>query len=164
MKDEHKDKNSSHSIDIIQRKPNKKLEVILEENNSINNDLNYQDMNESKTQVNFYNKNNPLGNGSSGKKLNSSEKKKRNAKIHQKIKEILEYKANLDKIIPDEDYKEEQKKEEQENTKRKKIEKKVNKNLGLLNLIKERMNEEEINDLKKENINKKYEEKELMKN
>ena len=160
MKDDFKDNNySSHSIDIIQRRPNKKLEVILEENNSFNNDLNYQDMSESKTQANFYSKYSPLDSGSSEKKFNSSEKKKRNAKLHEKVKEIIEYRTNLNNLFSEEEYEEKELKKEEENNKRKKVEKKVNKNLQLLNLIKERMIKNEINEEKKEDIKKKNEEK-----
>ena len=77
MTDDFRDNYSSHSIDVIRRRPNKNLEIILEENNSINHDNNNPEMSESKTQDNFYINNSPLHETSSGKRFNSSEKKKK---------------------------------------------------------------------------------------
>ena len=50
MSDDFRDNYSSHSIDVIRRRPNKKLEIIIEENNSFTHDINNQDNSESKTQ------------------------------------------------------------------------------------------------------------------
>ena len=42
MEDDFRDNYSSHSIDVVRRRPNKRLEIIVEENNSHNNSLNNQ--------------------------------------------------------------------------------------------------------------------------
>ena len=59
MTDDYRDNFSSHSIDVIKRRPNKNLEIILEENNSYNHDNNAE-ISESKTQENFFINNSPL--------------------------------------------------------------------------------------------------------
>ena len=87
-----KENYSSHSIDAIQRRPNKKLEIIIEENNSFNQDINNQEMPESKTQANFYSQNNLFDVSKRKRIYNSSEKRKRSEILHEKVKQILEYK------------------------------------------------------------------------
>ena len=165
MTDDFRDNYSSHSIDVIRRRPNKNLEIILEENNSINHDNNNPEMSESKTQDNFYINNSPLHETSSGKRFNSSEKKKRSEILHQKVKQILDYRAKINALKPEEDSLEKEIKNEEDASNKKKVPKKVNRNLNLLNLIKERMsqteNKEDKKDEKKiENNNIKIEEKE----
>ena len=162
MEEDFKDNYSSHSIDFIQRRPNQNLEIIEEENNSMNHDLNNQEITESKTQANFYYNYTPLTGGNLfGKRNKSTEKMKRSALLHEKVKEILSYRKNLDILEPDDDT---EIKIEESNQKKKKVEKKVNRNKKLLNLIKERMNkndqnEEKTDEIKKEEIKGKEEEK-----
>ena len=162
MEEDFKDNYSSHSIDFIQRRPNQNLEIIEEENNSMNHDLNNQEIAESKTQANFYYNYTPLTGGNLfGKRNKSTEKMKRSALLHEKVKEILSYRKNLDILEPDDDT---EIKIEESNQKKKKVEKKVNRNKKLLNLIKERMNkngqnEEQTDEIKKEEIKGKEEEK-----
>ena len=146
MTDDYRDNFSSHSIDVIKRRPNKNLEIILEENNSYNHDNNAE-ISESKTQENFFINNSPLHETSSGKRYNSSEKRRRNERLHKKVKQILDYRAKLNSIKPEEDSLEIK---NEENNNKKKVPKKVNRNLKLLNLIKERMNQAENKDDKKE--------------
>ena len=162
MEEDLKDNYSSHSIDFIQRRPNQNLEIIEEENNSMNHDLNNQEIAESKTQANFYYNYTPLTGGNLfGKRNKSTEKMKRSALLHEKVKEILSYRKNLNNLEPDDDT---EIKIEESNQKKKKVEKKVNRNKKLLNLIKERMNkngqnEEQTDEIKKEEIKGKEEEK-----
>ena len=163
MEEDFKDNYSSHSIDFIQRRPNQNLEVIEEENNSMNHDLNNQEISESKTQANFYYNYTPLTGGNLfGKRNKSSEKMKRSALLHEKVKEILSYRKTLNNAEQEDDS---EIKIEESNQKKKKVEKKVNRNLKLLNLIKERMNkndqnEEQMDENKKEEIKGKEEAKE----
>jgi len=162
MEEDFKDNYSSHSIDFIQRRPNQNLEVIEEENNSMNHDLNNQEATESRTQANFYYNYTPLTGGNLfGKRNKSTEKMKRSALLHEKVKEILSYRKNLNNLEPDDD---EEIKIEESEQKKKKVEKKVNRNKKLLNLIKERMNkndpnEVQVGEIKKEEIKEKEEEK-----
>ena len=162
MEEDLKDNYSSHSIDFVQRRPNQNLEIIEEENNSINHDLNKQEIIESKTQANFYYNYTPLAGGNLfGKRNKSTEKMKRSALLHEKVKEILNYRQNLNNLEADDDT---EIKIEDSNQKKKKVEKKVNRNKKLLNLIKERMNkneknEEQTDEIKKEEIKGKEEEK-----
>ena len=160
MSDDFRDNYSSHSIDVIRRRPNKKLEIIIEENNSFTHDINNQDNSESKTQANFYNnknspKNRKIG-GQSGKKYNSSEKRRRSELLHEKVKQILDYRDKINLLEPEDDLEENEFKNEEQGSHKKKVQKKVNKNLKLLNLIKERMNKIEANkDTKEEKIEEK---------
>ena len=155
MEEDNKDNYSSHSIDFIQRRPNQNLEIIEEENNSMNHDLNNQEIAESKTQANFYYNYTPLTGGNLfGKRNKSTEKMKRSALLHEKVKEILSYRKNLNNLEPVDDT---DIKIEESNQKKKKVEKKVNRNKKLLNLIKERMNKndqngEQTDEIKKEEI------------
>ena len=142
---DNKDNHSSHSIDVIRRKPNKKLEIIIEENNSFHNDLNNPELSESKTQSNFKPINSPLDREVPGKRSNSSEKRRRSENIHKKVQQILNYRDTLNMMDPESEYEDKYLGKEEENSK-KKIPEKVNKNLKLLNLIKERMNKEELNE------------------
>ena len=155
-----KENYSSHSIDAIQRRPNKKLEIIIEENNSFNQDINNQEMPESKTQANFYSQNNLFDGSKRRRRYNSSEKRKRSEILHEKVKQILEYKNKFNTFDPDDDSDEKESKNEEDETHKKKIQKKVNRNLKLLNLIKERMskNEESTDKDKDKNKDTKIEE------
>ena len=155
MIDDFKDNHSSHSIDIVRRKPNKKLEIIIEENHSFHNDLNNPELSESKTQSNIKYTNGPLNREIPGKRSNSSERRRRSENIHKKVKEILDYRDRINLMDAVGDYEEKDSIKDEENNK-KKIPKKVNKNLKLLNLIKERMNKIEINE--EQNEEKKNEE------
>ena len=128
MIDDFKDNHSSHSIDIVRRRPNKKLEIIVEENNSFNNDNNNPDISQSKTPANYYNLDTPLQRGGSGKRFNSSEKRKRSEILHEKVKQILNYRESLNNIEPECDLDEKESKNEDDSAK-KKIQKKGNKNL-----------------------------------
>ena len=132
----YKDNYLSHSIDNTKRRQNKKLEIIIEENNSINHDINNPDMSESKTQENKYN------NYSTLQPSDSSEKKKnleRRKKINEKMRQILKYRQNLDNS-DQEDSEEKQFYKNEENSDKKKRNRKVNQNLELLKLIKEKFN------------------------
>ena len=128
----------------------------------MNHDLNNQEIAESKTQANFYYNYTPLTGGNLfGKRNKSTEKMKRSALLHEKVKEILSYRKNLNNLDPDDDT---DIKIEESNQKKKKVEKKVNRNKKLLNLIKERMNKndqngEQTEEIKKEEIKGKEEEK-----
>ena len=144
MSDDYRDNYSSHSIDIVRRRPNKKLEIIIEESNSFNHDINNPDASESKTQANFYNNNSLQSNGT-GKRCNSSEKKRRSKILHEKVKQILDYRAKINLMEPEDELEDKELKNE-DGSPKKKVQKKVNKNLKLLNLIKERMNKAEKNE------------------
>ena len=156
--DDFKDDYSSHSIDAIQRRPNKKLEIIIEENNSFHQDMNNPEIQESRTQANFFNQNSPLYGSRRRRRYNSSEKRKRSEALHEKVKQILEFKHRFNTVDPDEDSEEKESKNGEVEGRKKKVQKKVNRNLKLLNLIKERMSKNEENKDKKseennENVN-----------
>ena len=148
MSDDYRDNYSSHSIDAVRRKPNKGLEIIIEENNSFNHDLNNQEGSESKTQINFYNNNNQLPN-KFGKRNNSVEKRRRSELLHEKVRNILDNKSRFN-LEAEEDLDEKELKNEANNNQKKKVQKKVNRNLKLLNLIKERMGKTEDSGDKKD--------------
>ena len=143
--EDFKDDYSSHSIDAIQRRPNKKLEIIIEENNSFHQDTNNPEIQESRTQANFFNQESPLYGSRRRRRYNSSEKRKRSEALHEKVKQILEFKHKFNTVDPDEDSEEKESKNGEVEGRKKKVQKKVNRNLKLLNLIKERMNKNEEN-------------------
>ena len=154
MSDNYRDSYLSHSIDTARRKPKKGLEIIIEENNSFNHDLNNHEGSESKTQINFYNNNSPLRKHNIGRRNNSVERRKRSELLHEKVRNILENKSKFN-LEAEEDLDEKELKKEANSNQKKKVQKKVNKNLKLLNLIKERMGKTEESGNKNEN--KKYE-------
>jgi len=143
MSDKLKVNSSSHSTDKIQDIKKRNLEIIIEERNSIKNPEYYK-MHDSKTLPYFYNNNNT-----------ENENSRKGSLLKDKINQVLEYSTKYRTLEP-------------ENNminindvnlfdKKKKVEKKVNRNLKLLNLIKERMSQEgntnlsnESNEIKKE--------------
>ena len=143
MCDKLKVSSSSHSTDKIQDTKKRNLEIIIEERNSIKNPEYYK-MHDSKTLPYFYNNNNT-----------ENENSRKGSLLKDKINQVLEYSTKYRTLDP-------------ENNminindvnlfdKKKKVEKKVNRNLKLLNLIKERMSQEgntnlsnESNEIKKE--------------
>ena len=130
----YKDNYLSHSIDNTKRRQNKKLEIIIEENNSINHDINNPDMSETKTQENKYNNYSTLQPSDSSEKNKNLERRK---KINEKMKQIMKYRQNLDNS-DQEDSEEKQFYKNEENSDKKKRNRKVNQNLELLKLIKEK--------------------------
>ena len=143
MCDKLKVSSSSHSTDKIQDTKKRNLEIIIEERNSIKNPEYYK-MHDSKTLSYFYNNNNT-----------ENENSRKGSLLKDKINQVLEYSTKYRTLDP-------------ENNminindvnlfdKKKKVEKKMNRNLKLLNLIKERMSQEgntnlsnESNEIKKE--------------
>ena len=130
----YKDNYLSHSIDNPKRRQNKKLEIIIEENNSINHDINNPDMSETKTQENKYNNYSRLQPSDSSEKNKNLERRKR---INEKMKQIWSYRQNLGNSDK-EDSEEIQFYKKEENSDKKKKNRKVNQNLELLKLIKEK--------------------------
>ena len=114
--------------DYLQRNQYKKLEIIFEENNSLVNDLNNPDVSGARTQRNFYQKYNPLQDERKEKVRN---KNKSNEKLRN-----LNYNQDLNSSDPDEDS-EDKDFQKIEGSKRNQ---KVNQNLKLLRLIKEKYN------------------------
>ena len=142
---------SSHSIDNMNYRHNKNLEIILEEKNSSNNNQNNIEEIENKTQTNFNKIANPLLDIEQPKRYNSCEKRKKNKILQKKLQEILDYRAKFKSIEAEENLEEERLKNE-ESEKKQKVESKVNRNLKLLNLIKEKMNQNK--EIKNDNDNK----------
>ena len=134
----------SNSIDFISDRTNKRLKIIIEEKNIFNNDKNNKEENENKTQFNFNKVPNPLLGIEQSKRANSCEKRKKNKILQKKLQEILDYREKFKSLEEEEKLKEEL--NEEESGKKKKVETKVNRNLKLLNLIKEKMNQNEIKD------------------
>ena len=154
----------SNSIDFLSDRQNKRLEIIIEEKNSSNKDKTNAEENENKTQFNFNKVSNPLVDIEQPKRANSCEKRKKNKILQKKLKEILDYRAKFKSLEEEENLKEEELNKE-ENEKKKKVETKVNRNLKLLNLIKEKMNQNEIKDeIKKEDNNENIINNDLNKN
>ena len=116
--------------DYLQRNQYKKLEIIFEENNSLANDLNNPDMSGARTQRNFYKKYNPLQEERKEKirNKNKSNEKLRNVNYNQ------DYNNNEPEQEEDSEDKEFHKIEENKRNQ------KVNQNLKLLRLIKEKYN------------------------
>ena len=141
---------SLHSIDFISHRQNRYPEMILEEKASLNNEQNNIENNENKTQYNFNKVPNPLVELEQKKRYNSCERRKKNKILQKKIKEILDYREKFKNMETEENLEEERINKE-ESEKKKKVESKVNRNLKLLNLIKEKMNQNK--DIKKDNIN-----------
>ena len=131
---------SSHSIDYLSHRQNKNLEIIIEEKNITNNNQNNFEENENKTQISFSKIPNPLLDIEQPKRYNSCEKRKKNKILQQKVKEILDYRAKFKSMEAEENLEEEILNKE-EDDKKQKVESKVNRNLKLLNLIKEKMNQ-----------------------
>ena len=140
MYDILKDDSSSHSTDKIQVNKKRNLEIIIEERNSIKNP-DYYKMHDSKTLPNFNNSNDI-----------QNDNNRKSSFLKEKINQALEYSTKYRTLDPednivniDDDYLFDRKK---------KVGKKVNRNLKLLNLIKERMSQEnnssESNEIKKE--------------
>ena len=137
----------SNSIDFLSERQNKRLEIIIEEKSRSNKDKNNVEENENITQFNFNKVSNPLVDIEQPKRANSCEKRKKNKILQKKLKEILDYRAKFKSLEVEENLKEE------ESEKKKKVETKVNRNLKLLNLIKEKMNQNEIKDEIKNEVN-----------
>ena len=114
--------------DYIQRNQYKKLEIIFEENNSIANDLNNPDLSGARTQRNFYKKYNPL---QADRKERIINKNKSNEKLRN-----IDYNQDLNNSEKEEDSEDKEFHKIGE-TKRNQ---KVNQNLKLLRLIKEKYN------------------------
>ena len=136
---------SSHSIDYMSQRQNKNLEIILEERTSIKNNKDDKEDIENKTQFNFNKIPKPLVDFEQPKRSNSCEKRKKNKILEKKMKEIMDYRKKFQSLEMEEKLEEEEIKKE-ESDKKKKVEKKVNRNLKLLNMIKEKMNMDEIKD------------------
>ena len=152
---------SSHSIDYMSHRLNKNLEIILEEKNTSNNNQNNVEENDNKSQTNFNKIPNPLLDIEQPKRYNSCEKRKKNKILQQKVKEILDYRAKFKSLEAEENLEEEILQKE-EDDKKQKVESKVNRNLKLLNLIKEKMNQNKEN--KKDNDNENYKEESKINN
>ena len=143
MYDKLKDNSSSHSTDKIQAIKKRNLEIIIEERNSIKNP-DYYKMHDSKTLPSFNNTSNI-----------QNDNNRKGSFLKERINQVLEYSTKYRTLDPD------------DNTvnidndnminQKKKVEKKVNRNLKLLNLIKERMSQEnnsnESIEIKKEEKN-----------
>ena len=110
---------SSHSIDNMNYRHNKNLEIILEEKNSSNNNQNNIEEIENKTQTNFNKITNPLLDIEQPKRYNSCEKRKKNKILQKKLQEILDYRAKFKSIEAEENLEEERLKNEESEKKQK---------------------------------------------
>ena len=141
---------SVHSIDFISQSFNKNLRLITDEKDKENNIKNNFKDNENKTSSNLNKINNPLSFIEQPKRANSCEKRKKNKILEKKMKEIMEYREKFKSLEMKEKLEEEEIKKE-EDGKKKKVETKVNRNLKLLNMIKEKMKlEQDIKDKHKD--------------
>jgi len=116
--------------EYLQRNQYKKLEIIFEENNSLANDLNNPDMSGARTQRNFYKKYNPL-------QEDRKEKIRNKNKSNEKLRNV-----NYNKDYNNNDQEQEEDSDDREFHKIEgnKRNQKVNQNLKLLRLIKEKYN------------------------
>ena len=128
MYDKLKDNSSSHSTDKIQVNKKRNLEIIIEERSSIKNP-DYYKMHDSKTLPVFNNSNNI-----------QSDNNRKGSFLKEKINQALEYSTKYRTLDPEENMMI----IDDDNLfeRKKKVGKKVNRNLKLLNLIKERMSQE----------------------
>ena len=140
-----KDDISSHSIGFMSHRQNQRLDIALEDKDSQNKEQNDLKDNENKTQFNFNKIPNPLVNIEQPKRANSCEKRKKNKILEKKMKEILNYREKFKSLEMEEKLEEEEIKKE-ESEKKKKVESKVNRNLKLLSLIREKMSQNCIKD------------------
>ena len=145
----------SHSIDMTKRRKNRKLEIIVEENNSISHDINNADMPGIKTQENKYNNYNRLKHSDSTENKDNFGKRRKNNDWIGKKRQISNYTQNYDNFDEEESEEKEFYKIE-DNSDKKRRSQKVSQNLQLLKLIKERFN----NSGKKEKEEKSQEKKE----
>ena len=134
-----KDNSSSHSTDKIQANKMRNLGIIIEERNSIKN-MDYYNMHDSKTLPNFNNSNNI-----------ENDNNRKSSFLKERINQVLEYSTKYRTLDPEDNMIN----IDDDNlfAQKKKVGKKVNRNLKLLNLIKERMSQEnnsnERNEIKK---------------
>ena len=157
----YEDNYLSHSIDITKRRKNRKLEIIVEENNSISHDINKEDMSGLKTQENKYNNYNRFKHPDSSENKDNFERRKKNNDWNGKKRQISKYSQSLDNSDEEESEEKEFYKIE-DNSDKKRRNQKVSQNLQLLKLIKERFNnsgkkgkekEEKSQEKKKKEIN-----------
>ena len=157
MKEKNNEDNYlSHSTDITKRRKNRKLEIIVEENSSINHDNYNPELSETKTQENKYNNHYRLKHADdNSEKKDNLERRKKNNDWNSKKRQISNYNENLDNSDQEESEEKDFYKIE-ENIDKKRRSQKVSQNLKLLKLIKERFN----NSGKKEKENKSQEKNE----
>ena len=92
----YEDNYLSHSIDITKRRKNRKLEIIVEENNSISHDINKEDMSGLKTQENKYNNYNRFKHPDNSENKDNFERRKKNNDWNGKKRQISKYSQSLD--------------------------------------------------------------------
>jgi len=160
MKEKKYDENYlSHSIDVTKRRKNRKLEIIVEENNSISHDINNADMPGLKTQENKYNNYNRLKHSDNLENKDNFDRKRKNNDWIGKKRQISNYSQNFENSDEEESEEKEFYKIE-DNSDKKRRNQKVSQNLQLLKLIKERFNNSGKKEKEKEKEEKSQEKKE----
>ena len=156
----YEDNYLSRSIDIIKRRKNKKLEIIVEENNSINHDMSNPDYSGIKTQENKYNNYYRLKHSDILENKDKLERiRANNARIGKKLQA-----SNYSQSLNNSDQEDSEDKEFykiEENSDKKRRSQKVSQNLQLLKLIKEKFNNSGKKEKEKDEQSQEKKEKEF---